>query len=242
MAIWNEGNEELLITLIEERPALYDITETNYSNRVVKTGLWREIESQLGFSEKELRKKWDSLRTEYRQLRIMTRLQFLEPYTKRKESTSNLTITAAESPLGGTSSETSMSSTTEESFLTDAEPCTPLAESTICNTPAPAPSPLGERPSTPSNRMTPAKRRMLQDSRDESIADQSQTLLHGITNTLAQLAPSRVNDVFTAHAQVFEHRLRMLAPPEIQPFLNTVDNAFFRHLEGTQTSTTYRNL
>jgi len=54
MAIWNEGNEELLITLIEERPALYDITEKKYSNRVVKTGLWREIESQLGFSGKIL--------------------------------------------------------------------------------------------------------------------------------------------------------------------------------------------
>ncbi|XP_034001012.1 uncharacterized protein LOC117494283 [Trematomus bernacchii] len=210
MAIWNEAIEDLFITLIQERPALYDITEAKYSNRIVKTGLWREIESQLGFSEKELRKKWDSMRTQYtryrrlaasgscatpmtgRQQWFLNRLRFLEPFTKRKESTSNLTFTehpgAAESPLGGTSSETSMSSTTEESFHTDAEPCTPLAESTICNTPAPAPSPspLGDRPSTPSNRMTPAKRRMLQDSRDESIADQSQTLLHGITNTLAQ--------------------------------------------------------
>ncbi|KAI9519187.1 hypothetical protein NQZ68_030719 [Dissostichus eleginoides] len=113
MAIWNEGNEDLLITLIQERPALYDITEKKYSNRVVKTGLWREIETQLGFSEKELRKKWDSLRTSYtryrklapsgscgaqrtgRQQWILTRLQFLEPYTKRKESTLNLTITGA---------------------------------------------------------------------------------------------------------------------------------------------------
>ncbi|KAF3848789.1 hypothetical protein F7725_015286, partial [Dissostichus mawsoni] len=58
-----------------------------------------------------MRKKWDSLRTKYtryrklapsgscgaqrtgRQQWILTRLQFLEPYTKRKESTMNLTIT-----------------------------------------------------------------------------------------------------------------------------------------------------
>ncbi|KAI9532442.1 hypothetical protein NQZ68_031965 [Dissostichus eleginoides] len=76
MAIWNEGNEDLLITLIQERPALYDITE-------------------------------------------------------KKERP-----VAAESPPGGTSSETS-TSTTEEPFHFDAEPCTPLAESTICTTPAP---------------------------------------------------------------------------------------------------------
>ena len=43
MAIWNQDIEDLLINLILERPALYDITEAKYSNRIVKTGLWREI-------------------------------------------------------------------------------------------------------------------------------------------------------------------------------------------------------
>ena len=52
VAIWNEAIEDLFIILIQERPALYDITEAKYSNRIVKTGLWREIESQLGFSGK----------------------------------------------------------------------------------------------------------------------------------------------------------------------------------------------
>ncbi|KAI9518423.1 hypothetical protein NQZ68_037177, partial [Dissostichus eleginoides] len=69
MAIWNEGTEDQLINLIQERPALYDITEKRYANRIVKTGLWREIETQLGLSEKELKKKWDSLRTQYTRCR-----------------------------------------------------------------------------------------------------------------------------------------------------------------------------
>ncbi|KAF3859896.1 hypothetical protein F7725_000151 [Dissostichus mawsoni] len=124
-------------------------------------------------SQKELKKKWDSLRTQYtrytryrrlapsgssgtlktgRQQWILTRVQFLEPYTRRKESTSNLTITeppvAAESPSDGTSSET-LTSTPEEPFLFDAESMlrTPLAESTICGTES-TPAPLGEGPST----------------------------------------------------------------------------------------------
>ncbi|KAF3837885.1 hypothetical protein F7725_009653 [Dissostichus mawsoni] len=74
-------------------------------------------------NEKELKKKWDSLRTQYtrytrhrrlapsgssgtqktgRQQWILTKMQLLEPYTRRKDSTSNLTITeplvTAESP------------------------------------------------------------------------------------------------------------------------------------------------
>ncbi|KAK5886665.1 hypothetical protein CesoFtcFv8_017678 [Champsocephalus esox] len=220
MAIWNDTNEDLLIALIQERPALYDITEKRYSKRVVKTGLWREIETQLGFSEKELRKKWDSLRTQYcgasktgRQQWVLARLQFIEPYTKRKDSTSNLTITerpvAAESLPEGTSGETSTSTTEEDSFHFDAEPCTPLAESTICTTPAPR---LGQRPST---RRPPAKRRMTQDSQEESAVEaSSKALLEEIKIILAQLAP--VDDEIAVQAKLFEHRLRHLPPHHMQ--------------------------
>ncbi|KAF3845831.1 hypothetical protein F7725_002909 [Dissostichus mawsoni] len=99
----------------------------------------------LLWQEKELKTKWDSLRTQYtqytryrtlapsgssgtlktgRQQWILTRLQFLEPYTRRKESTSNLTITVTiylnsggcRITPGGTSSET-WTSTPEEPFL-----------------------------------------------------------------------------------------------------------------------------
>lgn len=56
-------------------------------------------------AEKELRKRWDSLRTQYarykklaplqktgRQQWILSQLQFLDPHTKTKESTSSLTV------------------------------------------------------------------------------------------------------------------------------------------------------
>ena len=39
MAIWNEETEDQLMSMIQERPALYDITEHRYANRVVKTTL-----------------------------------------------------------------------------------------------------------------------------------------------------------------------------------------------------------
>lgn len=52
MATWSEETEVRLINLIQERPALYDITERRYSNRVVKAHLWREIEDKLVVSGK----------------------------------------------------------------------------------------------------------------------------------------------------------------------------------------------
>ncbi|XP_034089146.1 uncharacterized protein LOC117557421 [Gymnodraco acuticeps] len=212
MAIWNAETEEQLISLIQERPALYDITEKRYANRTVRTGLWREIETQLVLSEKELKRKWDSLRTQYTRYRrlspsgsfgalktgrqwILTRLQFLEPYTRRrrKESTSNLTITeppvAAESASDGTSSD-AWNSTPEEPFLSDAEsrPCTPLAESTICGTESTL-APLGEGPSTLSHLSTPRPRRVKRRRKmlDESTIEASETLMRTIGRTLEHL-------------------------------------------------------
>ncbi|XP_010790450.1 uncharacterized protein [Notothenia coriiceps] len=201
-------------------------TEKKYSNRVVKTGLWREIETQLGFSEKELRKKWDSLRTEYTRYRKLA----------WKESTSNLPITerpeAAESPPGGTSSGTSnetSTSTTEEPFNFDAEPCTPLLESTICTTPAP----LRERPSTLSTGRPPAKRRMMQDSQEDSAVEALKTMPAEIKLRLAELAPSGPDDEIAAHCKVFEHRLRLMTPHQMQRFLNQMQNTFFEYLNET---------
>ena len=125
---------------------------------------------------------------------------------------------AAESPPGGTSSDTSSetsTSTTEESFHSDAEP-----------------TPLRERPCTLGTRRPPAKRRMMQE---ESVVEASKTLLERITKTLAQLAPSGPGDVLAAHANVFEHRLRLLPPHQIRPFLINVENSFFEHFEKNQT-------
>eukprot|EP00064_Thunnus_orientalis_P002702 superscaffoldBa00000207_g2709 len=75
-----------------------------------------------------------------RQQWIPTWLQFVEPHTKRKETTSNLTVreTSAaaadsDSPSNDTSSQT-WASTSEEPCFFEAEPrpSTPLAESAIC--------------------------------------------------------------------------------------------------------------
>ncbi|KAL3047902.1 hypothetical protein OYC64_021960 [Pagothenia borchgrevinki] len=247
MAIWNEETEGQLISLIQERPALFDTTEKRYTNRTVKSGLWREIETQLGLPEKELKMKWDSLRTQYtrnrrlapsrscgalktgRQQCIQTWLQFLEPYTRRRETTSNLTITeppvAAESPPDGTSSETS---TPEEPFLFDAEsrPCTPLTESTTCGTESTL-APLGEGPSTLRHLST------LRPRVKRSREDESETLMRTIGRTLEHLTcKGEQNDDIAAYSKSFESRLRQVPHDRLPHFLHEVDNSFFKYLTG----------
>ncbi|XP_033933831.1 uncharacterized protein [Pseudochaenichthys georgianus] len=249
MAIWSEKTEAKLIRLIRKRPALFDITEKRYANRTAKSGLWREIATQLGFPEKELRVKWDSLRTQHTRFRrlappgscgapktgrqqwILTRLQFLEPYTRRRESTSNLTgpPMAAEPPPDGTSSET-WTSTREEPFLFEAEsrPRTPLAEPTIES------APLGEGPSTLGHSGTPRPRgKRSRKVLDESASEASETLMRTIGRTLEHLTSTgEHNDDIAAYSKTFEHRLRQVPQDRLPHFLHEVDNSFFKYLTG----------
>ncbi|KAG1968294.1 hypothetical protein F2P79_003248 [Pimephales promelas] len=151
MASWNQGAEDQLVTMIQERSPLYDITDKLYSNRVAKTELWHEIEEKLDISAKQLKKRWESLRTQYtrykkssgaqrtgRQHWILTRLQFLEPHSKRKETTSKQAIretlcaSDSSSPSDPSPHTGMRTSTPEEPFLeSEQRPRSPLAECSI---------------------------------------------------------------------------------------------------------------
>ncbi|KAL6456242.1 hypothetical protein MHYP_G00347850 [Metynnis hypsauchen] len=102
---WTSEREEEFVAMMEAKPELFDTTEMNFSNKTVKMNAWLEMAEHFGLSEKELRKKWDSLRTQYsrytkmyaaggtegrlctaRQQWILQRLKFLDPHIKRRSS------------------------------------------------------------------------------------------------------------------------------------------------------------
>ncbi|XDV22961.1 hypothetical protein PO909_027702 [Leuciscus waleckii] len=240
MAVWNEASEDALISMIQERPALYDITEKSYANRVAKAEKWREIENKLVISE--LKKRWDSLRTQYmhykkqgpsgssgaqktgRQQWILNRLQFLEPHTKRNESTSNLTIrlfiffkepsadSDSCSPSDGTISDTWPGTHEEPSFIeAELRPSTPLPESTAESTA------MRKKPNTPK---PPGKRRKMQD---ESSSEESTYLMRTIGKTLEKLASFCKN---------LEHRMRNLPPHVLPHFQHEVDDCICKYSVG----------
>ncbi|KAI4899427.1 hypothetical protein NFI96_019590 [Prochilodus magdalenae] len=102
---WTSEREEEFVAMMEAKPELFDTTEMNFSNKTVKMNAWLEMAEHFGLGEKELRKKWDSLRTQYsrytkmyaaggpegrlctaRQQWIIQRLKFLDPHIKRRSS------------------------------------------------------------------------------------------------------------------------------------------------------------
>ncbi|XP_056443046.1 uncharacterized protein LOC130379928 [Gadus chalcogrammus] len=104
---WSEEREENLIGLLEDQPVLYDVGSKGYSNRDSKRRACCDIAVALGVSEKEVGKKIHSLRTQYnryskapapgraggrtgRQDWVLRRLSFLEPYIRKRASSSNV--------------------------------------------------------------------------------------------------------------------------------------------------------
>ncbi|XP_076859477.1 uncharacterized protein LOC143512730 [Brachyhypopomus gauderio] len=102
---WTNDKEEEFVAMIEGKPELFDNTEMNFTNKTAKMNAWLELADHFQINEKELRKRWDSLRTQYsrytkmyspgtadgrlctaRQQWILQRLKFLDPHIKRRSS------------------------------------------------------------------------------------------------------------------------------------------------------------
>ncbi|KAK7149243.1 hypothetical protein R3I94_008764 [Phoxinus phoxinus] len=260
MALWNQDVEDQLVTMIQERPPLYDITDKLYANRVLKSELWREIEDKLVISAIQLKKRWESLRTQYtrykkreasassgaqrtgRQHWILTRLQFLEPHTKRKETTSKLaireTLCDSSSPSDhGTHTDT-WTSTPEEPYLeSEKRPCSPMAECSIFGAESTSiiDDPLQStfsRASTPRPRKKRSRR-----SLDDSASDESSKWLCTIGKILKRIAHQEDhNDAIAAYCKSFEHRMRSLPPHLLPHFQHEVDNCLFKYSVGPEPS------
>ncbi|XP_060866685.1 transcription factor Adf-1-like [Metopolophium dirhodum] len=61
---------EILVSLIEKRPSIYDFKHKDHSNRTVQDKLWEEISKEMDVSVSVCKSKWTSLRNSYaRELR-----------------------------------------------------------------------------------------------------------------------------------------------------------------------------
>ncbi|KAJ9596485.1 hypothetical protein L9F63_012493 [Diploptera punctata] len=68
MVSWNETETELLLKLVQEREALYDVANEDYTNRDIVWALWTDIARQLNKTPTACRDKWTSLRCVYRRI------------------------------------------------------------------------------------------------------------------------------------------------------------------------------
>lgn len=68
MVSWSGMETELLLKLIQEREALYDVANEDYTNRDIVWALWTDIARQLNKTPTACREKWTSLRCVYRRI------------------------------------------------------------------------------------------------------------------------------------------------------------------------------
>ncbi|XP_078101558.1 uncharacterized protein LOC144514238 isoform X1 [Sander vitreus] len=221
--------EEELISMIEERPPLYNASEKNYFNQVVKRDCWRQITEKMHISEKETKKKWESLRTQFiryrrlppsgscgtdqtpRQQWILSRLHFLEPHTKRKESESDPTHTDPPAPTDTRSgAAVDQDETALESVLLD-----PGFESASA--------------SAGRTRRPPATRS--RKPHNDPLADPSMGLMCRIETALYRLSADGRPDSIALACQSIQHKFRMVPPHLLHRLENRVQNLIFNFFE-----------
>ncbi|XP_072316264.1 uncharacterized protein [Eucyclogobius newberryi] len=247
MATWNDVTEEQFVNMVHERPALYDSNDRNYNNRSVKAQLWGDIELKLHTSEKEMKRRWESLRTQYvryqklpltgrtsRQQWILSKLHFLEPHTKTKESLSMYSdkesfagdidcqsVAHSDAPWTSALLEVCSQSPTPETAPLDS-PGLPLSESMHTHTH----SRLSEVPPAPACERPRAKRFRKEEPPSETAAN----LIAVINRTLEQLSQEKQEeDGISLYLKYLEHRLRMLPQHHLPRLQRDIENILYTY-------------
>lgn len=264
--------EEQLVNMVEERPALYDTNDKNYGNRTVKMELWRDIQLKLNTSEKEIKRRWDSLRTQYsrylrlppvgrtmRQNWILSKLHFLEPHMKLKDSSS------VEFELDCTSEAQSDSPWTCALVeLCDPSPCPETApidspalplhtestssqQQTVPSRPIEA-SHLQNHKIEPSHHYSNTSQSRLAETdrrtsphcvkrfrrEDSSTSETTVNLMKAISSTLSQLLQEKETketkeDGISIYLKYLEHRMRSLPQHHLPRLQRDIENLLFTY-------------
>lgn len=222
-----------MVTMIQERPALYRIQQTCNSNTAMRKKLWRDIGNKLAVPEKELRRRWDSLRTQYcrykklastgtaqtaRQKWVMTRLKFLESHDDWE--------TASVRPTRKSSARTSAADSDSPSNSIVSETWASIPEELRPYSPPPEPPAIAKP--KPSTSTPPAKRS--RKTPDEPADEESNHLMRAISKTLDSLASREKPDEISAYCKSIELRMRKLPPHVLPHFQHEVDNCLFKYL------------
>ncbi|XP_049764321.1 uncharacterized protein LOC126092642 [Schistocerca cancellata] len=101
--------DEYLIELVRSHSELYNMTDRRYSDSVWKETLWKEIGEEVGRPGPECKRRWVSLRDQFRKCVIKKTksgqaatpkkpwkyeeiMAFLRPYMLERETVSNITV------------------------------------------------------------------------------------------------------------------------------------------------------
>ncbi|XP_012143753.1 uncharacterized protein LOC105662835 [Megachile rotundata] len=66
---FSSEEDEMLIECIRNYPVLYDISDKDYKNYLVKENVWREISTKLGRSPTDCKKRWRNIRDTFMKIK-----------------------------------------------------------------------------------------------------------------------------------------------------------------------------
>ncbi|XP_030234456.1 uncharacterized protein LOC115559629 [Gadus morhua] len=211
---WSEEREEILIWLLEDQPVLYDVASKGYSNRDTKRRACCEIAVAIGVSEKEVGKKIHSLRTQYnryskapasgsagrrtgRQDWVLRRLSFLEPYIRKRASSSNVNekIVERENDVEGLDEEEDV-----EEDVEIEESSEPEGQGSTCLVP--------QVQTQASNRSVTGSKRKRQEKQEDEM-------LTAVGNFLKNRTEQREEDTISVFCRNLEMKMRRIKDPNI---------------------------
>ncbi|XP_054266996.1 uncharacterized protein LOC128989152 [Macrosteles quadrilineatus] len=71
--VFTSEQDDALIDLVRENPVIFDLSQKNYKDVLVKKNVWKKISTELGKNEEDCRTRWKTIRDTYR--RNMNRLK-----------------------------------------------------------------------------------------------------------------------------------------------------------------------
>ncbi|KAL4125939.1 hypothetical protein QTP88_010176 [Uroleucon formosanum] len=63
--VFSPSEDEILLQEIQKNPILFDLSDANYKNIVLKDRIWKEISLKIGKSVDDTKKRWKNIRDSY---------------------------------------------------------------------------------------------------------------------------------------------------------------------------------
>ncbi|KAL4101085.1 hypothetical protein QTP88_021105 [Uroleucon formosanum] len=128
--VFSPSEDEILLQEIQANPILFDLSDANYKNIVMKDSIWKEISLKIGKTVDDTKKRWKNIRDSYSRNKrkpgtgLAPHLSFLDRVEYERVSTSNVSEVHEIDTTHGGDEYDEVSSEIEDILLAETPPVT----------------------------------------------------------------------------------------------------------------------
>ncbi|KAL4083006.1 hypothetical protein QTP88_028336 [Uroleucon formosanum] len=150
--VFSPSEDEILLQEIQANPILFDLSDANYKNIVMKDSIWKEISLKIGKTVDDTKKRWKNIRDSYsrnkrkpgtgsaasnkKKWSLAPHLSFLDRVEYERVSTSNVSKVHEIDTTHGGDKNDEVSSEIEDILLAETPPVVKRNTSKPKHTPA----------------------------------------------------------------------------------------------------------